>query len=53
MGWLALENVLRCGVNTRERSFVADAAGARRLTGLSVDMGCCENGQHGLMLLVR
>ena len=26
MGWLALENVLRCGVNTRERSFVADAA---------------------------
>ena len=41
------------GATREEVRGQADAAGARRLTGLSVDMGCCENGQHGLMLLVR
>ena len=41
------------GATREEVRGQADAVGARRLTGLSVDMGCCENDQHGLMLLVR
>ena len=41
------------GAPREEEPGQADAAGARRLTGLSVDMGCCENDQHGLILLVR